>query len=273
MAVPLRARGGVIRVLVADSNLTQSHLLGSALRRQSGFTVACCESELYDCLHALELSPVDVILWANGLANDSSCLDVEAVRTLHQRYPHTSLVMLVDAYDRDLVISALRAGVRGLFCRASQPFKALCKCIHVVHEGQFWANNEQLMYLIDALEYGPKVHVTNSRGEALLTPREEQVIGQVAAGLANVAIAHHLGMAESTVKKYLLRIFDKLGVSNRVELALYALTQREMKMQEGALTAVDSVPEPGPRKKEAALPSDMSGEPYSYGAKHNRHSD
>jgi DNA-binding NarL/FixJ family response regulator len=235
--------------LVAVSNLTQSQLLGSALRRQSGFTVACCESELYNCLHALELSPVDVVLWANRVVNESSCLDVEALRSLHQKHPQTSLVLLVDTYDRDLVISALRAGVRGLFCQASQPFKALCKCIHVVHEGQFWANTEQLMYLIDALEYGPQLHVTNSRGVSLLTPREEQVVAQVAAGLANVAIAHHLGVAESTVKKYLLRIFDKLGVSNRVELVLYALTQREMKTQESALTASVPVPEPGQRKK------------------------
>ena len=258
MAVPLRARGGVIRVLVADSNLTQSHLLGSALRRHSGFTVACCESELYNCLHALELSPVDVILWASRLLNDSSCVGVEALRSLHQKHPQTALILLVDAYDRELVVSALRSGVRGLFCRASQPFKALCKCIHVVHGGQIWTNNEQLMYLIDALEYGPKLHVTNSRGERLLTPREEQVVAQVAAGLANVAIAHHLGVAENTVKKCLLRIFDKLGVSNRVELVLYALTQREMKTQEGALTASVSVLEPAPSKKVAANVSEKN---------------
>lgn len=258
MAVPLRARGGVIRVLVADSNLTQSHLLRSALRRLSGFTVACCESELYNCLHALELSPVDVILWAKHVVNDSSCV-VEALRSVHQKHPQTSLVLLADAYDRDLVVSALRAGVRGLFCQASQPFKALCKCIHAVHDGQIWTNNEQLMYLIDALEYGPKLHVTNSRGESLLTPREQQVVAQVAAGLANAAIAHHLGVAENTVKKSLLRIFDKLGVSNRVELVLYALTQREMKTQAGALTARVSVPEPGPRKEVAANTTPANG--------------
>lgn len=235
-------------MLIADSNLTQSQLLGSALRRQSGFTVACCESELYNCLHALELSPVDVILWANRLVSDSFCQDVEALRSVHQKHPQTSLVLLVDTYDRDLVIGALRAGVRGLFCRASQPFKALCKCIHVVHEGQFWMNNEQLTYLIDALEYGPKLHVTNFHGEFLLTAREEQVVAQVAAGLANIAIAHHLGVAENTVKKRLLRIFDKLGVSNRVELVLYALTQREIKKQVDEPTATVSLKEHGPGK-------------------------
>ena len=73
----------------------------------------------------------------------------------------------------------------------------------------------------------------------------------MAAGLANAAIALQLGVAESTVKKYLLRIFDKLGVSNRVELVLYALTQREMKTQ-GSPTASISAPEPGPQKKVAA---------------------
>jgi len=154
---------------------------------------------------------------------------------LHQKYPQSSLVLLLDSYDRDLVVNALRAEVRSLFCWASQPFKALCKWIHAVQEGQIWTNNEQLMYRIDALTLGPTLHVSNARGESLLTPREEQVLAHVAAGLPNRSIAEQLRVAESTVKKSLLRIFDKLGVSNRVELVLYALTRRDVKTQAPAI--------------------------------------
>jgi DNA-binding NarL/FixJ family response regulator len=244
--------------LVADSNQTQSQLLGSALRRQSGFRVVCCGSELSDCLHALAISPADVILLASRLANDS----FEAVKSLHQRYPQTSLVLLLDSYDRDLVVNALCAGVRGLFCRASQPFKALCKCIHAVQQGQIWTNNELLKFVIDALTLRPTLHVTNVRGESLLTPREEQVLAQVAAGLPNRSIAQQLSVAESTVKKSLLRIFDKLGVSNRVELVLYALTRPDVKTQAPALqTPAVSGPPSRKRKTATADLSEMRNAP------------
>src|SRR5207245_5447868 len=85
---------------------------------------------------------------------------------------------------------------------------------------------EQLRDVLDALMLSPGMHVTNSRGEGLLTPREEQVVGLVAEGAGNRDIAERLNIKENTVKKSLLRIYDKLGVSNRVELVLYALTHR-----------------------------------------------
>jgi DNA-binding NarL/FixJ family response regulator len=121
----------------------------------------------------------------------------------------------------------MRSGARGLFCRACQPFKALCRCIYAVHAGQIWANTEQLHYLIDALAMTTPTHLINAKGEELLTEREEQVVAHVAEGISNREIAEQLYIKENTVKKALLRIYDKLGVSNRVELVLYALAHRE----------------------------------------------
>jgi DNA-binding CsgD family transcriptional regulator len=117
-------------------------------------------------------------------------------------------------------------GIRGLFCRACQPFRALCRCISVVHRGQFWANTEQIGYLIEALSSVPQGRIINAKGEARLTPREEQVVSLVAEGIGNREVAQRLGSKENTVKKALLRLYDKLGVSNRVELVLYTLTHR-----------------------------------------------
>src|SRR5262249_537472 len=79
---------------------------------------------------------------------------------------------------------------------------------------------------IEALNSCTPSRVINARGEGLLTPREEQVVNLVAEGIGNRDIAQQLGIKENTVKKSLLRIYDKLGVSNRVELVLYALTHR-----------------------------------------------
>jgi DNA-binding NarL/FixJ family response regulator len=103
-----------------------------------------------------------------------------------------------------------------------------------VHGGQIWANTEQIKYLLDALATAPSMHVVNAKGEGVLTSREDQVVSLVADGISNREIAGQLSIKENTVKKSLLRIYDKLGVSNRVELVLYALTHRDRYSQGAA---------------------------------------
>jgi DNA-binding NarL/FixJ family response regulator len=224
MSSPSGAGRDAIRVLVADSNQTDSQLLSSALRRQPGLRITCCRGDLSDCLLALREVPADIVLLGDGHSDPEDL--IHTLRTVHSNHPHTGLILLLDNYDRTVVVNALRAGARGLFCRARQPFRALCRCISVVHQGQFWTNTEQMSYVIEALISSPAVRVINAKGEGLLTPREEQVVNLVAEGIGNREIAQQLGIRENTVKKSLLRIYDKLGVSNRVELVLYALTHR-----------------------------------------------
>jgi DNA-binding NarL/FixJ family response regulator len=223
-----------IRVLVADSNQTQSQLLSSALRRQPGLRVTCCLADLADCLQALRSAPVDVVLLGDGPSEHDAL--IATLHGLHNSNPQIGLILLLDCYDRNFVVNAMRAGARGLFCRADEPFRALCRCISVVHQGQFWANTEQMGYVIEALTSSPPARVINAKGEGLLTPREEQVVNLVAGGIGNREVAQQLGIKENTVKKSLLRIYDKLGVSNRVELVLYTLAHR------GAERSVPSAP-------------------------------
>jgi DNA-binding NarL/FixJ family response regulator len=78
----------------------------------------------------------------------------------------------------------------------------------------------------------PSLRVINSRGKSLLTPREEQVVALVAEGLGNRLIARELSLSEHTVKKYLFHIFEKLGVSSRVELVLYAVNNGDPRQAE-----------------------------------------
>jgi DNA-binding NarL/FixJ family response regulator len=214
-----------IRVLVADSNQTQSHLLSGALRRHPRLKVTCCRGDLTACLQALSTAPVDVLLLGDGPSEHHELIAI--LRGLHSNHPGIGLVLLLDSYDRNLVVNAMRAGAHGLFCRASEPFRALCRCITAVHGGQFWANTEQIQYVIEALSSSTPSRVINAKGEGLLTAREDQVVNLVAEGAGNKEIARQLGITENTVKKSLLRIYDKLGISNRVELVLYALTHRD----------------------------------------------
>jgi DNA-binding NarL/FixJ family response regulator len=231
MSSPSGLSPEVVSVLVADSNQTQSQLLCGALRRQGAFKVGGCRSELSECLSVLESDPADVLLLADGITDDRERL-YELLRGVHTVYPNIAIVLLLDNYDRELVVNSLRAGARGLFCLASMPFKSLCRCITSVHQGQYWTNTEQMRYLIGALSIGPSIHLINSRGQVVLTPREEQTVHLVTEGLNNREVARELNLKENTVKKSLLRIYDKLGVSNRVELVLYALSHREERAPE-----------------------------------------
>jgi DNA-binding NarL/FixJ family response regulator len=145
------------------------------------------------------------------------------LRRIHISFPMVSKILLLESFDRELVINAFRSGARGLFCFAVSPFRALCKCIQVVHRGQIWATAQQIEYLVEMVSQVPSLRVVNANGNTLVTPREEQVVALVAEGLSNREIAQELGVSEHTVKKYVFRIFEKLGISTRVELALYAV--------------------------------------------------
>jgi DNA-binding NarL/FixJ family response regulator len=231
MSSPSGLSPEVVSILLADSNQTQSQLLCGALRRQGTFKVAGCRSELSECLSILESDPSDVLLLADGITDDREKL-YELLRGVHSGYPNLAIVLLLDNYDRELVVNSLRAGARGLFCLASMPFKSLCRCITSVHRGQYWTNAEQMRYLVEALSIGPSARLINSRGQVLLTPREEQTVHLVTEGMNNREIACELNLKENTVKKSLLRIYDKLGVSNRVELVLYALSHSPERLPE-----------------------------------------
>jgi DNA-binding NarL/FixJ family response regulator len=145
------------------------------------------------------------------------------VRRLNVTHPGINKVLLLDNYNRDLVVNAFRSGARGLFCFSEYPFRMLCKCLQSVHQGQVWANNTQFQYLLETVSQVPSLRMVNARGMRILTPREEQVVALVADGLSNREVAQELNLSEHTIKKYLFRIFDKLGISSRVELVLYAV--------------------------------------------------
>jgi DNA-binding NarL/FixJ family response regulator len=205
-------------VLVADSNHIHCQLLVGALRRRPDFRVLACAMTLNSILSAVGNGTFHVVLM-------HAVRDMGVIRNLHLLHPEVAKVVLLEDSDRETVLNAFRSGVRGLFNFSDSPLRLLCKCIQCVHQGQIWASNEHLEYLVNAVTQVPSLRVVNSNGVNLLTPREEQVVALVADGLSNRGVARELGLSEHTIKKYLFRIFDKVGVSTRVELVLYAVTR------------------------------------------------
>ncbi|HEV2467654.1 MAG TPA: response regulator transcription factor [Candidatus Sulfotelmatobacter sp.] len=227
----LAATPNSIGVLVADSNRMQSQLLTSALRRRAEFHVTTCAMDPFSILQASAAHLPRVALLTLG--SPASVSDaVMTLRRFHLTHPGVAKVLLVDSCDRELVVGAFRSGARGIFSITDANLRLLCRCITCVAAGQIWANTEQLNYLLDLISEVPSLRVLNSTGNSLLTPREEQVVALVAEGYGNRQIAEELNLSENTIKKYLFRIFDKLGISNRVELVLYAVNNGDQRQAE-----------------------------------------
>ncbi len=215
-----------IPVLIADSNRMQAHLLTSALRRRPEFRISTCLVDVDSILQAVAFSPTRVVLVVLNHTMDVAG-QMAAMRHVHLSNPAVAKVLLAESYDRELVINAFRSGARGIFCLTDSHFRLLCRCIHRVADGQIWANTEQMNYVLDVVSEVPALRVLSPNGKLLLTPREEQVVALVADGLSNRDTALELNLSEHTIKKYLFRIFDKLGISSRVELVLYAVNHSQ----------------------------------------------
>jgi DNA-binding NarL/FixJ family response regulator len=222
MCPPSAAASDVISVLVADSNRMQAQLLSGALRRRPEFRITTCTMDTVAILQAVASKPPRVALLSLGPPASISDT-VMTLRRFHLASPEIPKVVLVDSCARELVVGIFRSGARGIFTITDSNLRLLCKCLQRVAAGQIWVSTECLNYLIDLVSEVPSLRVLNAQGRPLLTPREEQVVALVAEGLGNRPIARELNLSEHTIKKYLFRIFEKLGISTRVELVLYAI--------------------------------------------------
>jgi DNA-binding NarL/FixJ family response regulator len=147
--------------------------------------------------------------------------------------PDAKIIVATDLTDSELVISAFSAGAKGVFSLHGSTVEMLRLCIERVNEGQIWANSRELIWVMHALQSArprkKRPNVVNASGAKLLSQREEDVVGLLIEGLPNREIAKTLNLSEHTIKNYLFRIYDKLGISNRTELLLYVMSSAAKK--------------------------------------------
>jgi DNA-binding NarL/FixJ family response regulator len=241
MRSPSAAASESISVLIADSNRMQVQLLSSALRRHSEFHVATCHMDA-DSIRQSVAGRFPQIALLSPPTPGNTAETVSTLRGFHLSYPNIPKVLLLDGGDRELIVSAFRSGARGIFNISESNLHLLCKCLVRVAAGQVWINTEQLNYLLDLISEVPSLRVVNSEGRTLLTPREEQVVALVAEGFSNREIAFELNLSHHTIKKYLFRIFEKLGISTRVELVLYAVNNGAQRSAEWLIGGGNALP-------------------------------
>lgn len=217
-----------IKLLIADESRLHCQLLATALRRSGyPFTIvgsAIEQSEVRTCLD----SEVNVAIIGVHL-KDGKNAGLRMTREIRTNHPKTDVVMLLSSNGQEEIIQAFQAGASGVLWK-DESFEVLCKCIHVVSQGQVWANSKELRYLLDALVQNRSISVGSAKISTpsnSLTRREAGVVDLVAEGLTNRDISRHLNLSEHTVRNYLFRIYNKLGTSNRLELALYVIHRRK----------------------------------------------
>lgn len=219
--MPTRARA--IRIVVADSNQMSCRLLSEALSREPGLSVVGSAADGETLQRSLASTKPDIALISAALPGGP----LEPRQCTTQADSSTTpcpWVVLLDDSEPHAVVAAFRSGAKGVFSRTQSDIHLLAKCIQRVIEGQIWVDSQQMVYLLDELT--ASVGGSEACGTPpKLTRREESVVRLVVQGMVNREIAEQLRLSEHTIKNYLFRIFDKLGVSNRVELALYAVAR------------------------------------------------
>lgn len=151
---------------------------------------------------------------------------LQALRELSKLGIQTHTIILTAAIESDQVVEALQLGARGIVLKHSA-LQLLLKSIRCVTGGEFWVGNERVLDVIQALRRLTPAHSdSGDRRDFGLTAREKQIIGLVGAGYTNKDLAKELGISENTAKHHMTNIFDKLGISNRLELLLFATEHR-----------------------------------------------
>ncbi len=211
---------GTIRVVIADDHSIVREGLKLILSIDNELEVVGMGADGQEALElSVQLKP-DILLLDVDMPRMTG---LEALRNLADRECPVKVVVLTASIENKQIVEALQLGARGVI-RKETPPRVLLKCIHSVFEGQYWLGQDAFSDLVRGLQSLAPMTTENARFG--LTARELKVISAVLEGDTNKAIAERLAISEQTVKNHLTNIFNKLGLSNRLELALFAAKNR-----------------------------------------------
>jgi DNA-binding NarL/FixJ family response regulator len=242
--VELSSQPAVIRVLVTDSTRMGSQLLADALQRDAHIEIVGVCATAHETLTALTSFRPNVAILSINL-DEQPLKGLDVCRQARALLPECRFVVLLESSKKEFVLGAFGAGARGVFCRA-ESIDTLRKCLDVVYSGQVWANSLEMHHVLEAFADAAPTRLTDSRGTVLLSKRQQDIVRCITEGLTNREIAARLKLSEHTVKNYIFRIFDRLGVSTRVEMVLYAFSQRDSQKLENpapGMVMLDDMPE------------------------------
>ena len=216
-----------IRIVVADDHPVVRFGVKNMLENESGFEVVG-EAEDGDVAitQTLELEP-DILLLDLAMPRLPG---LEALRAIMNKSPRVKIIMLTSTISTQQIIEALQIGARGIVLKDALA-DHLTTAIRAVSSGDYWIGGKRVVNLVGALHELMQQAAVPERKTYGLTPRELEVVGCIVEGCSNRDIAKQFSISEETVKRHLSNIFDKTGVSTRLELALFAIAHQLVALQ------------------------------------------
>jgi two-component system, NarL family, nitrate/nitrite response regulator NarL len=216
-----------IRIVIADDQTIFRNGLRLLLESDPALQVVAEASEPIAAVELVRQHKPDLLLLDLTMPNGGG---LGALRELaRDPVPVTRTVILTAAIDRSEQMIAIQLGARGILTKDVST-ELLLKCVHCVSAGQCWLGHQTVSDLVDAIVLKPADH---RPARATLTSRERDIVAAIVDGASNREIADQFGLSPQTIKNHLSSIFDKLGVSNRLELALYAVNHRVLAERTG----------------------------------------
>jgi DNA-binding NarL/FixJ family response regulator len=211
---------GTIRVIVADTQAIFRAGLRKIFALEDDIRVVGQAESLDQTVAAIQKFSSDVVIFEAALAPNP----LDAVSDLLRQNASCRLVVVLQEPDQEMTLDLFRRGAHGIVSREVEP-EMLVECLRKVAQGEPWLDSRAVAWVMEAYR-SQGLRPAGSRPKVSLTPKESLIVSCVTQGMKNKEIALRVGTTEQVVKNYLRKVYDKLGVADRLELALYCLNHR-----------------------------------------------
>jgi DNA-binding NarL/FixJ family response regulator len=240
------AGGHFIRVIVADTQAIFRAGLRKIFALEDDLRVVGQSETLAQTLSAVRKFSSDILIFEAALAPNPA----EAVVDLLRQVPSLRIVVVTPEPNEELTLELFRRGAHGIVSREIEP-EMLVECLRKVAQNEVWLDSKGTQWVLEAYRTQGS-RPSSSRTKVQLTPKESLIVSCVTQGMKNKEIALRVGTTEQVVKNYLRKVYDKLGVADRLELALFCLHNRVL---EGVkLPSPPQQPSPGNGAAAVAVP-------------------
>ncbi len=211
------ANPDAIRIILADSQAIYRVGIRKIFALEDDLRVVAQAETIENLYVAVERFPGDVLLLEAGMLTGT----VDAIPKVLQIAPKIKIIVQASQSDEQGTVEMYRRGVRGVISRGISP-DLLVKCVRKIAGGETWIDNQSVNLVIEAYRAQAQALI-HPKSQPKLSPKEIAIITGITQGKRNKEIAYQLGTSDQVVKNYLRKIYDKLGVSDRLELALFCL--------------------------------------------------
>ena len=226
---------GTIRVALADSQAIYRLGIRKILALEDDIRVVAQAESLEHLRVAIERHPTDVVLLEDDLLTGVE----RAIPELLRIAPDIKLIVQTASADKDQTVEFYRRGIRGILSRSISP-DLLVKCVRRIAAGETWIDNQATKWVIESYR-AQEAAFLSPRPELRLSPKQTEIITYITRGMRNKEIAFQMGTTEQVIKNYLRKIYEKLGVTDRLELALYCLHNKIIKPDADEVAVIQRV--------------------------------